>query len=81
MPRSKLPKGWPTVEGRFATREEITDYLAKTDAHYKQAAYPTMPHFCRGCTAPLEHEPCSVCARAQNEKNEKLRGLLKSNGC
>lgn len=61
MKARKTPKGWPTIEGRPATREEISAYIVKVEAHFTGPVVPTHPHFCNGCTAPLEFEPCPVC--------------------
>jgi hypothetical protein len=57
----RVPKGWPTVQGRPATRAEIAAYVARVEAHFMGPIEPTRPHFCGECTAPLEVEPCPVC--------------------
>lgn len=77
MPRKKLPKGWPSKDGRPATREEIVAYIAQVEAHYLAPRTETDPHFCTGCTAPLEHEPCQVCwAHRYKDQCERLRKMM-----
>lgn len=56
----KLAKDWPKVDGRSATVEEVTRYVAKVEAHYATPRYRTEPHFCPRCTCPLEFEPCPI---------------------
>jgi hypothetical protein len=68
MKKIRRPKGWPTIEGRPATPEEIAEYCAKVEAHYTAPRALTAPHFCKHCTQPLEHEPCHVCWSAHFEK-------------
>ncbi len=75
--REPQPAGWPTKEGRPATEAEIRAYIVQVEAHYLRPAYPTDPHFCTGCTAPLEHEPCGVCwTHRYKDQAAKLRALL-----
>ncbi len=73
----KRPKGWPTKDGRPATVEEIRAYIQQVEAHYLSPKVETEPHFCRGCTAPLEFEPCPVCwTHRYKGQVERLRAFL-----
>ncbi len=73
----RLPKNWPTVGGRPATREEIEQWLAQGETHFNCPRYATDPHFCRYCTQPLEHEPCHICKAHRFEpRAAELRALL-----
>lgn len=74
--KQRLPKGWPTKDGRPATREEINAWITSGQKHFGAPRYPTDPHFCSSCTQPLEHEPCHVCAKAFAEKAALYCALL-----
>lgn len=76
----KRPKGWPEKDGRPATVEEIRAFVAEVEAHFMGPIEPTHPHFCRGCSAPLEHEPCAVCwTHRYREHVDTLKALLREN--
>lgn len=74
---AQRPEGWPTKDGRPATVGEIHTYIRDVEAHYLAPRVETDPHFCRGCTAPLEFEPCPVCwTHRYKGQVERLKDMI-----
>lgn len=77
MPRKRRTlAGWPKVEGRPATREEIERFCQEEESRWNRAQIATELRFCNRCTAPLEVSPCPVCRKVALEKVARFRGLL-----